>query len=90
MPESYFDLRQRGLKMILNTLRKIDDYNLSHKDAKTLDKEKAVLAIMMEFSVSKQTALKWLNECLEMNSANHEHMLDLENAIKKDNEIKGV
>jgi len=89
MPESYFDLRQRGLKMILNTLRKIDDYNLSHKDAKILDKEKAVIAIMMEFSVSKQTALKWLDECLEMNSANHEHMLNLESAVKKDSEKGG-
>ena len=89
MPESYFDLRQRGLKMILNTLRKIDDYNLSHKDAKILDKEKAAIAIMMEFSVSKQTALKWLNECLEMNSANHEHMCNLEAAVRKDSEKGG-
>lgn len=80
--ESYFDLRKRGLKAIVEALREIDDYNLTNENAKILDKVKFISEIKQEFSISDKKAKEWLEECLKYNKSNHEYMLNQEAIIR--------
>jgi hypothetical protein len=72
--ESFYDKRKKGIKMIISTLREIDDYNLTHQDAKMVDTEKFIKEIMVEFELSRSTAYKWLKEAMEYNKPTHDYI----------------
>ena len=82
--ETIRDQRQRTIRNILQTLRHLDDFNLTHMDAKMLDKDAFIIEVMMRESISKDTALRWFIEANLMNSTDHEGMLKQEARIRRE------
>lgn len=91
----YREDRHKGIQTIINTLRDIDEYNLTHDDAKTLDIEKLTIVVMSDEHVSRNTAEAWIKEAIEMNKLNHNHMNRMEyvsriNKVNEEDKIKEI
>lgn len=77
--------RQAGVAKILNTLRAIDDWNMSNPhEIKELVKEKLISEVMMFFDVSSRTAEDWYKDACSMNRLYHDNSGKIELTKWKD------
>lgn len=83
--ETFRAKRLRAIELIKNSLEAIDKYNLAGDDAKAMDMQKLIGAIIDEFHVSWRLAEEWAKEAIKIYEQTHKDYLRQESIIRNVN-----